>query len=283
MQGGQGTTKQHVQRLKHLKNFSALLRIQQIIPGASMSEAANVMYGAPPVYCEVSTSPSNTPDVPPTPTVHILDRVANMEAMVVAFLAEHSPSFTLSDKLIELSAELNKDSTALKKLKMLRTITSPKLTYGLALVWKNESIDHMKVVPFSLNLDESTSTNTKHAFSIPFCYYNRTAKRITVEHLGSVDIASGTSGNLYNETKKLFLHHALSWKKLIALLADSANTMREKISGVETLIRTRDASHLLHIDRESCHHMHNVVKKLTSFFDNYLENLFRDISNEFEY
>ena len=29
--------------------------------------------------------------------------------------------------------------------------------------------------------------------------------------------------------------------------------------------------------------MHNVVKKMTSFFDYYLENLFRDISNEIEY
>ena len=68
-----------------------------------MPKAANVMYSAPPVYCEASTSPSNTPDVPPTPTVHILNRVANMEAMVFEFLAEHSLSFTLSDKLIYLS------------------------------------------------------------------------------------------------------------------------------------------------------------------------------------
>ena len=29
--------------------------------------------------------------------------------------------------------------------------------------------------------------------------------------------------------------------------------------------------------------MHNVVKKLISFFDYYMENLFRDISNEFKY
>ena len=71
-----------------------------------MSEAANAMYGAPPVYCEASTSLSNRPDVPPTPTVHILDRVANMEAMVAAFLAEHSLLFTLSGKLIELSLSL---------------------------------------------------------------------------------------------------------------------------------------------------------------------------------
>ena len=162
MQGALGTIKQHVQQLKHLKNLSALLGKQQIIPGASMPEAANVMYGAPPVYCEASTSPSNTPDVPPTPTVHILDRVANMEAMFVVFLAEHSLSFTLSDKLIKLSLELSKDSPALKNFKMHCTTASYKLTHGFALVWKNELIDHMKVVPFSLNMDESTSTNTKH-------------------------------------------------------------------------------------------------------------------------
>ena len=110
-QGGLGTIKQHVQQLKHLIYLSALLGKQQI-PGASMPEAANVMYGAPPVYCEASTSPSNTLDVPPTPTVHILDRVANMETMVVVFLAEHSLLFTLSDKLIKLSLELNKDRPA---------------------------------------------------------------------------------------------------------------------------------------------------------------------------
>ena len=183
-QGGLGTIKQHVKRLKQLKNLTALLGKQQIFPGASIPEAANVMYGAPPVYCEASTSPSGTPDMLPTPTVHILDRVANMEAMVVAFLAEQSLSFTLLDKLIELSLELSKDSPDLKKLKMHRTAASCKLTHGLALVWKNELIDYMKVVPFSLNMDESISTNKKHVFSILVCYYNRRTKRIAVEHLG---------------------------------------------------------------------------------------------------
>ena len=181
-QSGLGTIKQHVQQWKHLKNLSAALRKKQIIPGASMPEAANAMYGAPPVYCEASTSPCNTSDVPPTTTVHILDRVVNMETMVVAFLAENSLLLTLSDKLIELSLELSKDIPALKKLQMHCTTASYKLTHGLALVWENELIDHMKVVPFSLNMDESTSTNTKHVFSILVCYYNRATKRIAVEH-----------------------------------------------------------------------------------------------------
>ena len=44
-EGGLGTIKQHVQRLKDLKNLSVMLGKQQVIPGASMSEAANVVYG----------------------------------------------------------------------------------------------------------------------------------------------------------------------------------------------------------------------------------------------
>ena len=47
-EGGLGTIKQPLQRLKHLKNLSALLGKQQITPEASMPEAS-VMHGAPPV------------------------------------------------------------------------------------------------------------------------------------------------------------------------------------------------------------------------------------------
>ena len=90
---------------------------------------------------------------------------------------------------------------------MHHTTASYKLTHGLALVWKNELIDHMKVVPFSLNMDESTLTNTKQVFTIHVCYYNRTSKRTAVEHLGSVDVPSCAREDLYNETKKLFLYH----------------------------------------------------------------------------
>ena len=130
-----------------------------------MPKAANVMYSAPPVYCEASTSPSNTPDVPTTPTVHILNRVANMEAMVFEFLAEHSLSFTLSDKLIYLSLEISKDSPALKQLKMHCTTASYKLTHGLALVLKNELIDHMKVVPFKYGQINLNQYKTCRGFS----------------------------------------------------------------------------------------------------------------------
>ena len=67
------------------------------------------------------------------------------------------------------------------------------------------------------------------------------------------------------------------------MLSDSASTMRGKVSGLETLIRDSVADHLLDIDGESCHHVQNIVKKIVSFFDYFLENLFGDVTNEFKY
>ena len=40
---------------------------------------------------------------------------------------------------------------------------------------------------------------------------------------------------------------------------------------------------LLDIDGESSHHVQNIVKKLTSTFDYYLENLYRGVSTEFKF
>ena len=104
-QGGLGTIKKNVQRLKHLKNLCALLG-KQIIPGASMPEAENVIHGA----CTVRLHHHHPIHLMcHQHRLRIIDRVANMEAMVVTFLPEHSLSLILSDKLIELSLELSKD------------------------------------------------------------------------------------------------------------------------------------------------------------------------------
>ena len=129
-------------------------------------------------------------------------------------------------------------------------------------------------------MDESTSSNTKHVYTILVSFYNHQVENIVVEHLGSIDVSSCTSENLYRETVKIFSTREIPFKKLIAVLADSASTMRGSVSRLEGKLRATVAPHLIDIDDESCHHMHNIVKKLTSCFNYFLENLFRDVSTE---
>ena len=166
---------------------------------------------------------------------------------------------------------------------MHRTTASYKLSYGLALSWKQEVVAHLKVTPFSLNMDESTSSNTKHVYTVLCSYYNSAVENIVVDHLGFVDVPCCTSENLYEETVHLPEKSEIPFNMILAMLANSASTMRGKVSGLEVKMRENVAPQLLDIDGESCHHVQNIVKKLTPTFDNYLENLYRDVSTEFKF
>ena len=86
----------------------------------------------------------------------ILDRLSNAEAMVIAFIAEHSLSFSTSNDLIDLDRELAKDPAVLQKL---RTTASYKLIFGLNPTLNAELVSNsnLKIHSFSLNMDESTS------------------------------------------------------------------------------------------------------------------------------
>ena len=94
-----------------------------------------MLHGALPTYYNNKAALSATAGSPFKSSVHVLDKVANMEAMLVAFIAEHSLPFSLSESLIDLANELSKDEAALKRLHMHRTTASYKLTYGLGLTW----------------------------------------------------------------------------------------------------------------------------------------------------
>ena len=58
-------------------------------------------------------------------------------------------------------------------------------------------------------------------------------------------------------------------KNLLAVLSDSASKICGMVTGLETKLRGYLALHLLDIDGESCHHMYNIVKKFTLFFNNF--------------
>ena len=112
---------------KHLEKLTILVYTQQL-PGSSDANPETI-YGASSVYHGESVPP------PPSvhkPSIHLLDCMTNMEAMVVGFIAGHSLSLTMSNKLIALAKELCKDKATLKRLKMHQTTASCKLTYGLS-------------------------------------------------------------------------------------------------------------------------------------------------------
>ena len=56
---------------------------------------------------------------------------------------------------------------------------------------------------------------------------------------------------------------------------------RPQTCGLETRICEEVAPHLVDIDDNASHHVHNITKTFCSYFENYVENLFRQIYTDF--
>jgi hypothetical protein len=54
-------------------------------------------------------------------------------------------------------------------------------------------------------------------------------------------------------------------------------------SGLETRIRNQKAPHLLDVDGDTCHHVHNGAKAFCKPFGGLVEQLFNDVFNDFKW
>lgn len=104
-----------------------------------------------------------------------------------------------------------------------------------------------------------------------------------MEHLVSLSVVSVNSEMLFKEIEKFFESHNIPWENLMSVLMDSCRVMRGSKTGLETRIRSEKAPHLLDIDGDSCHHIHNASKKFCEPFGGWLERLFKDIFNDLKW
>ena len=100
---GVATLTKHVQSFGHVQRQVEKLTSYKIPGSGALKNVEN--YRAPPMFSNLSSA-STTTTTTPQPTVHIVDRVCNMEAMVCAFLTEYSLSFSLAQSMIGMCKEL---------------------------------------------------------------------------------------------------------------------------------------------------------------------------------
>ena len=165
---------------------------------------------------------------------------------------------------------------------MHRTTASYKLTYGLGKTVKDKLKDKQRSAVFSVNLDEATSSNSLHVLTLFASYYDPGQNDVVTDHLASVDVPSVDASSLFDKIKEIFEKCNLSFSKLLDMLMDSCSVMRGEKGGLETRVR-EVAPHLIDVDGDSCHDIHNFVKKMTSHFRYSLESLFREIYHDFQH
>lgn len=92
-----------------------------------------------------------------------------------------------------------------------------------------------------------------------------------------------TSEGLFQRLESVFTDFSLPWENLISVLMDSCRVMRGGKGGLETLIRSRKAPHMLDVDGDACHHAHNAAKAFTAPFGKHVERLVTDLNTDFKW
>lgn len=111
-------------------------------------------------------------------------------------------------------------------------------------------------------------------------YVNIETGEVVLEHLDSYEVIKVDAKSLVHGLVQIFKKHNLDWDNVVSILMDSCNVMRGKLGGVETRIRKDLAPHLLDVDGDSCHHVHNSSKRFSKPFNNYLETLYSDLHTD---
>ena len=210
------------------------------------------------------------------PNIPLSDRVSNLEGMLLGVLAENNLPFTVAPILINLSKEMASDKKALSHLCMARTTASYKMRLGMAKTFFEETVNNLQNYKFSLNLDEATSSNSMRVLCILASYFSPELKKVVIDHIASLSVTTVTADQLYREIVSVFDKNNIPFQNLISVLMDSCRVMRGSKSGLETRIRNEKAPHLLDIDGDSCHHIHNASKIFSKPFDGYVEEYLRD-------
>ncbi|XP_060790878.1 uncharacterized protein LOC132894778 [Neoarius graeffei] len=182
--------------------------------------------------------------------------------------------------IVNLAQTLAQDKVALSRMKLSRTAAKYKMVHGMGKTFSDRIISNIRKLPFSINLDEATSSSDKKVLSILVSYYNPGRKAVDVEHLGSFEVLKVTTATLENALDKFFTDNDIPWSNMVSMMMDSCAVMRGSKSGLETRVRHNHCPELLDIDGDSCHHMHNASKRFSSAFNGHLEQLFSDLHTD---
>lgn len=138
--------------------------------------------GTPSVSCSITCKQSYE-------TKHLFllnDSISNLEGMVLGTLAELRLSFTIAPVLVDLSKAMSRDPKALGSMNLSRTAASYKMQHRLAKIFMDETLNDIQTVKFSLNMDESTSTNLQRVLTILVSYFK--GREVVVKHLTSFSL-----------------------------------------------------------------------------------------------
>lgn len=280
---GKSFIKRHGESAGHIKKWKDSASNQSL--PAIFKGLKSMESGALGSNMELPDSDENEKAKPKLNPPSIKDRVAHQEAIICSFIAEHSLSLSMAPHLIHLARTLAGDDKALQSLAMERQTMTYKLKYGLHELERKRLVTKLCNTPFSLNIDESTAKhNGKRVLNILVCFFDSVLSQSVTHLYATLELTIVNATTVYEAVKGKLDSDGIPLVNLISILSDSAAYMRGATNGFQAKMR-EEAPHLLDIDGDMCHHMHNISKHFCQKIDqeNTLARMFDDIHTDFQY
>ena len=148
--------------------------------------------------------------------------------MTLSFISENTWSLTIAPKLVHFAKACASDPRALKKLLVMnRTTATYKIKHGLAENRQRNVVSWMRIMPFSVNIDECTSKTSKKVFTILVMYFDRIKRRSMVQHYNSFELLSMKAELITEKILAYFDEDDIPLKNLNSDLSDSTNYTRK--------------------------------------------------------
>ncbi|GBM18111.1 hypothetical protein AVEN_75529-1 [Araneus ventricosus] len=153
--------------------------------------------------------------------------------------------------------------------------------FGISKTVKEALFEDLQKELFSLSLDENTNSSNQKIVTVLVNYMTKDGN-ISTKLLSSYCVDNVNSETIFQGLIQIFDKNNIPWQNLMSVLMDSCSVMSGENAGLEVKISSQ-CPHLLDIDGDSCHHVHNAAKQFSKSFGMFVESLCTDIHNDLKW
>lgn len=161
------------------------------------------------------------------------DAIKSAEIKICGFLSEHNISFNTVDHLSKLMKDLFPKSEVAQGIKLGRTKATCVVKNVIGKIHKEDMVNNLKSIPFSVIIDESTDVGTLKTLCICVRYFNTLTNKIETKLWSLVELfrnsddanKGATAIHIYTEVINSFTSENVPLNNIIGFASDGCNTM----------------------------------------------------------
>jgi len=170
------------------------------------------------------------------------DAIKSAEIKICGFLSEHNISFNTVDHLSKLIKHLFPKSEVAQGINLGRTKATRVVKNVIDKIHKEDIVNDLKTIPFSVIIDESTDVGTLITLCICVRYFNTLTRKIETKLWNLVELfrnsddakKKATAVHIYIEVINSFKPENVTLNNIIGFASDGCNTMMESWNSVSS-------------------------------------------------